>query len=144
MAGREERPGTVERTSSPRCRPACEHARELESLKIRELREALVTAGYRHLTAQARALGLSRSTTWSILHANHKNGVSGAVIKRMLDQPELPSLVRAEILEYVDEKSAGTYRHSEPQLRRFAASLTRELRSRPLAHTPEDARDNNE
>jgi hypothetical protein len=123
-AGREERPGTVRRRSY-------ELARELQSIKIRELRDALVTAGYSHLTAQARALGLSRSTTWSILQANHKGtGISGSVIKRMLDQPGLPSLVRGKIFEYVDEKSAGMYGHKGPRLRRFATALTRELRSK--------------
>jgi hypothetical protein len=122
-AGREE-PDTARRRSY-------ELARELQSIKIRELRDALVTAGYSHLTAQARALGLSRSTTWSILQANHKGtGISGSVIKRMLDQPGLPSLVRAKIFEYVDEKSAGMYGHKGPRLRRFANALTRELRSR--------------
>jgi hypothetical protein len=99
----------------PADRSSYELARELQSLKIRELREALVTAGYSHLTAQARILGLSRSTTWSILRANHKGrGISGSVIKRMLDQPELPSSVRAKILEYVDEKSTGRYGHKKP------------------------------
>jgi hypothetical protein len=107
-----------------------ELARELQSAKIRELRDALVTAGCLHLTAQARALGLSRSTTWSILQANHKRiGVSAAVINRMLEQPGLPSSVRARILEYVDEKCAGTYGHKPSQLRRFAAALSRETTS---------------
>ena len=126
MAEREERPGTrlVQRSSY-------ELATDRQSIKIRELREALVTAGYRHVTAQARALGLSRSTAWSILQGHHKSiGVSGAVIKRMLDQPGLPSMVRAKILEYVDEKSAGMYGHRGPQLRRFSAALAREPRSR--------------
>ena len=111
----------------PARRTSYELARERQSIKIRELREALVMAGCRHLDAQACALGLSRSTTWSILQANHKRtGISARVIKRMLDQPGLPSSVRARILEYVDEKSAGTYGHKGTQLRRFAAALTRE------------------
>ena len=42
--------------------------------------EGLVT-----LSSQSSALGLSRSTTWAILQANHKgSGLSGAIIKRML------------------------------------------------------------
>ena len=122
-AGREEHPSTVKRNSY-------ELARKLEAIKIGELRDALVTAGYSHLTAQARALGLSRSTTWSILQANHKGtGISGSVIKRMLDQPGLPPLVRAKISEYVDEKSAGMYGHNGLRLRRFAAALTRHQRA---------------
>lgn len=38
----------------------------------------------------------------------------------MLGQRGLPSFIRAKILEYVDEKSAGTYGHGGPQFRRFA------------------------
>lgn len=105
--------------------------RELHSIKIRELRDALIAAGYLSLDAQAHALGLPRSTTWSVLQANHKKtGISAAIIKRMLDQPGLPSSVRAKILEYADEKSAGKFGHKGPQLRRFAAALTREPGSR--------------
>src|SRR5215831_11399832 len=107
----------------PARRTSHDLARELQSMKIRELRDALIATGYLHLDAQARALGLPRSTTWSILQGNHKRiGISAAVIKRMLDQPKLPSSVRAKILEYVDEKSAGTYGHKGAQLRRFAAA----------------------
>jgi hypothetical protein len=52
--------------------------------KISELRQRLVQAGYDSLGTQAVALGLSRSTTWALLQANHKSsGLSGAVIKRM-------------------------------------------------------------
>ena len=86
-------------------RTSYELARELQATKMREIRDALITAGYLHLDAQARALGLSRSTAWSILQANHKRtAITAAVIKRMLDQPGLPSSVRAKILEHVETK----------------------------------------
>ena len=45
-------------------------------------------------------------------------------INRMLAAPRLPALVRARILEYIDEKTAGLYGHSNTQLRRFAIRLT--------------------
>jgi hypothetical protein len=105
--------------------------RELQSVNIKEVRDALVTAGYRRLDKQARVLGLSRSTTWSVLQAKYKRtGLSAAVIKRILGQPHLPPLVRSSILKYVDEKSRGTYGHTKVQGRRFAAALERECQQR--------------
>jgi hypothetical protein len=98
--------------------------RELHAAKIRALGEALVMAGYRYLDGQATVLGLSRSTTWTIMRAKHKTtGLSAALIKRMLAQPRLPPTVRAKISEYVDEKSAGMYGHNPQQVRRFVACL---------------------
>src|SRR5690242_21959125 len=95
-----------------------------QSEKIRELREALVTAGHLRLDQQASVLGLSRSTTWSILQAKHKtSGLSGSVIKQMMAQPDLPTPVRIKILEYVHEKRAGKYGHKPLQVRRFLAAL---------------------
>src|SRR5262249_11704985 len=38
-----------------------------QSAKIREIAEALVCAGFVKLDAQAKVLGLCRSTTWTIL-----------------------------------------------------------------------------
>src|SRR5262249_51903518 len=98
--------------------------RALQSARIKELGEALVSAGYIYLDEQAQVLGLSRSTTWTILRASHKNsGLSAAVINRMLAQPRLPTLVRMKILEYVKEKPVGPYGHNRLQVRRFAAQL---------------------
>ena len=93
-----------------------------QSCKIRELGGALITAGFRTLDEQARALGLSRSTAWAVLKANHKaSGLAAATISRMLSSPELPTHVRATILMYVEEKLAGLYGHNKKQLRLFAA-----------------------
>ena len=93
-----------------------------QSCKIKELGGALITAGFRTLDEQARALGLSRSTAWAVLKANHKaSGLAAATISRMLSSPELPTHVRATILTYVEEKLAGLYGHNKTQLRRFAA-----------------------
>jgi hypothetical protein len=53
-----------------------------QSSKIRKIGEALIAAGFRALDEQADALGLSRSTTWTILKGNHKNsGLSAATIR---------------------------------------------------------------
>jgi hypothetical protein len=68
--------------------------------KIKQLGEALIATGYLHLDEQAAALGLPRSTTWSILQARHKaSGLSASVICQMLAHPQLPYLVRRKILE---------------------------------------------
>ena len=96
-----------------------------QSAKLRELKEALGTAGIHTLDEQAKALGLNRSTTWTVLRGNHKNsGLSAAIISRILAAPQLPPLVRAKILEYVGEKTTGTYGHSAKLRRKFITSLS--------------------
>jgi len=93
--------------------------------KIRELGDALLTAGFLTLDEQAMALGLARSTTWTILKAHHKaSGLSASIINRMLAAPQLPPLARSKILEYVEEKAAGVYGGSRAQRCRFAARLS--------------------
>jgi predicted DNA-binding transcriptional regulator AlpA len=99
-------------------------AKARQSAKIKQLGEALVAAGYRRLDQQAKTLGLPRSTTWTILKANHKNsGLSAAIINRMLSAPELPAPVRLKIVEYIEEKSAGLYGDGEARARKFSDRL---------------------
>jgi hypothetical protein len=87
-----------------------------QSSKIREIAEALITAGFISLDAQAKALGLPRSTAWTILSAEHKaTGLSARIICRMLSSNRLPLLVRAKILEYAEERAAGIYGGTETQ-----------------------------
>src|SRR5437899_6522902 len=43
-----------------------------QGCKIKELGDALIAAGYVTLGQQAQALGLARSTAWTILRASHK------------------------------------------------------------------------
>lgn len=96
-----------------------------QSSKIKELGEALIASGFRTLDQQAKVLGLSRSTTWTLLKANHKSsGLSATIITRVLMAPQLPPPVRAKILEYVEEKAAGLYGHNSTQRRRFIAHLS--------------------
>ncbi len=99
--------------------------RALHSTNTRELAHG---AGFLHLDDdQARVLGPSRSTTWTIIQAQHKcSGLSASVIRRMLSQPGLPTLVRPQIDEYVDEKSAGMYGHRHEQVRRFVSAVSRQ------------------
>src|SRR3982074_1888353 len=92
-----------------------------QSCKIRELGDALITAGFLTLDEQARALGLSRSTAWAVLKANHKaSGLAAGTINQMLSSPALPTPARVTILTYVDEKPAST-----ATTKRYCADLQR-------------------
>src|SRR3954465_3672886 len=92
--------------------------------KLGELRQVLVQAGYLSLNQQSIALGLSRSTTWVILRANHKNsGLSGSVIKRMLRSRQFPPEARQWLEEYVAERLAGAYGHNKIRLDLFRAQV---------------------
>ena len=102
----------------------CASMKARQCAKIAELRQVLLRAGYQSLDKQASALGLSRSTTWAVLQANHKSsGLSGSVIKRMLRSRDLPPAARQWIEEYVAEKLAGTYGHGRKRLRVFRAQV---------------------
>jgi hypothetical protein len=99
--------------------------KDRQSSKIKELSDALVSAGFVSLDEQANALGLSRSTTWTILKARHKNyGLSGALINRILQRPGLHRSVRAKLIEYIQEKASGFYGHNKIQLSRFRERLS--------------------
>lgn len=98
--------------------------KERQTSKIKELADTLLAAGFASLDEQASALGLSRSTTWTILRAKHKNyGLSAALIGRVLSKADLNPRVRAKFIEYAREKAAGKYGHNNSQLRRFAQHL---------------------
>lgn len=73
--------------------------------RIRELKQVLVDAGVVAVEEQGEALGLKRSTTWTVLRANYKSsGLSASIINRILEAPKLPPPVRDKILEYFEEK----------------------------------------
>jgi hypothetical protein len=111
------------------CDATATKIKDRQSCRIRELRNTLVAAGFGALDEQAKVLGLCRSTTWSILKSNHKgSGLSATIVNRIWRAPQLPSITRAKILQYVREKSAGIYGHSEAQQRRFVAQLSAEVR----------------
>jgi hypothetical protein len=103
------------------------HCRDMQSrqcTKIAEIGDALYAAGFTTLDEQAAALGINRSTTWTILRATHKgSGLSASIVDRMLASPELPPTVRTRIFEYTVEKRAGMYGHSKRQIRKFMEQL---------------------
>jgi hypothetical protein len=96
-----------------------------QSAKIRKLGEALVAAGFLTLADQAKALGLPRSTTWTILKGNHKgSGLSASIINRILGARQLPPVVREKVVEYIEDKAAGYYGHSRLLRRKFVTRLS--------------------
>ena len=105
---------------------ALREAKARQSSKIRCLSETLIAAGFLTLDAQAKVLGLARSTAWTIFRSTHKgSGLSAATINRMLRSPGLPLAVRAKLIEYVEEKASGAYGHSKTHLRKFCAQIAK-------------------
>ena len=116
--------GHSEVSFEPAARSKIAESKARQAIRIRELASAL--AGLVTLGEQARALGLSRSSAWTVLKANHKaSGLAAGTINQMLSSPALPPRARATILTYIEEKFAGLYGHNKMQLRRFAAGLNR-------------------
>src|SRR6516165_6015396 len=81
--------------------------KEKQALKLAEIREALVAAGYDTTAKQAAVLGLGRSTAWALLNRDKRAGPSAKVIKRILSSPQVPNRVRLKVEQYVKEKSHG-------------------------------------
>src|SRR6185503_15933967 len=105
---------------------ALKKAQAKQASRIIELRQALIDAGYRTLDRQAMALGLCRSTTWTVLRGNYKGpGLRAALVARMWGSPKLPPTARTVLANYVTEKSQGAYGHKEDQRERFIDQLRR-------------------
>jgi hypothetical protein len=114
-------------------------ARQAE--KIREIGERLANIGYMTLREQALALGLSPSTTWTIIKGRHKaSGLSARVINQMLKSPNLPRSVHEKIIEYAHERTAGLHGHNQAQCRRFEARLAIKLEPPESLQLKADAR----
>ena len=115
-------PKRTESTQTRPARPVIAEMKARQSAKIRELGQVLIDVGLRSLDDQANALGLPRSTAWTILKTCHKSyGLSAAVIERMLRSSKLPPRARAILVEYVEEKSFGLYGGSRKQQQRIRA-----------------------
>ena len=94
-------------------------AKEKQALKLAEIREALVAAGYDSTTKQAAILGLSRSTACALLNRDKRAGPSTKVIKRILSSPQVPKRARRKIEQYIEQKARGLYGHCESATRSF-------------------------
>ena len=104
---------------------APDRARVRQRLKIEEIGTTLAECGFVALDEQAYVLGLSRSTTWTILRVMHKNsGLSAMTINRMLDTGRLPPRVRLKLLEYIAEKMSGAYGGQKHRLSLTLADLS--------------------
>ena len=90
-----------------------------QASKLAEIREALVAAGFDTAAKQSIALGVSRPTAWALLNRDKRAGPSSMVVKRILSSPNLPPAARRRIEEYVEEKIAGLYGHTEYRRRWF-------------------------
>jgi hypothetical protein len=115
-----------------------------QAAKIAELANAIEQAGLLRLDEQAKALGLERSTAWTILQGNHKaSGISAKIINRMLTSIHLPQNVRAVLIEYIEEKAAGIYGHGNKECKKFVEKLSGLPFKRKLAltapQTPQEA-----
>ena len=97
--------------------------KEKQALKLAEIREALVTAGYNTTAKQAAVLGVGRSTAWWLLNRDKRAGPSAKVIKRILLSPQVPKKVRLKVEQYVKEKIHGLYGHSEQRTQWFGAQF---------------------
>jgi len=88
---------------------------------VQHIADALVEAGYISLDQQARALGIHRSTTWTIMRTKHKLGYLNAkTTERMLANPKLPPCIRDVLYRYATEKSRQE-RCSKDQVTQAAA-----------------------
>jgi len=90
-----------------------------QASKLKEIRKALISAGYDTTAMQAAALGVGRSTAYALLNLDKRAGPSAIIIKRILSSSALPPRARQKIKEYVEEKVYGRYGHSERRMRVF-------------------------
>jgi hypothetical protein len=82
------------------------HAGYKYPTKIQNIADALIAEGYLSLDAQAKALGVCRSTAWTIVKTKHKlDRLSFKTTNSMLANPELPRSVRLVICQYLSERS---------------------------------------
>jgi hypothetical protein len=73
------------------------------------IREALIACGYTKLDQQAKALGINRSTAWTIIKSKHKCGrLNNKTTQRILANPNTPPPVRVVVLQYLTERSGGS------------------------------------
>jgi hypothetical protein len=71
------------------------HSRRTHSIELRHISEALMLSGHTSLDEQAKALGVHRSTAWTIVKNKHKLGrLSAKTVDRILSNPQTPPTVR--------------------------------------------------
>ena len=104
------------RTSLKRTGERDERAADLthQTVRVRKniidgIAQALRSCGYKSLDQQAKALGLNRATTWTIIKNKHKVGrLSKKTIGRILTHPETPPAIRVVVNDYLAVRLAKT------------------------------------
>jgi hypothetical protein len=99
-------PREVLKNGGRKSAPPDAHTRLARTITLLDIANAVIVEGYYSLDKQANALGIKRSTAWTIMKNKHKLGrLSEKTTSRMLAQPGLAPSVRAVILQYVMERS---------------------------------------
>ena len=106
------------RTSLKRTGERDERAADLthQTVRVRKniidgIAQALRSCGYKSLDQQAKALGLNRATTWTIIKNKHKVGrLSQKTTGRILTHPETPRAIRAVVNDYLAVRMATVSR----------------------------------
>ena len=111
-------------------------AKARQAAKIAEVRTALIVTGYRTIAEQAFALGINRSTAWALLNHADKAGPSAIVLKRILSSRNLPQEVRLKVEEYIFEKIAGLYGHTDVRRRWFCDQIENFRRATQQTNNP--------
>src|SRR5262245_37662149 len=105
-----DRIGRLRSDRRPTLSMRLETVRDLERIKSRRkipiqcIADALIEAGYTSLDEQSKALGLHRSTTWTIVKTKHKLGrLNTTTAQPILANPDTPPSVRAIIHQALAE-----------------------------------------
>jgi len=86
---------------------AAVHDLNARQTKFQNIVQALIASGYVSLDEQAEALGLCRSTAWTIMKNKHKLArLSSKTIDRIITNPRTPQLVLTAVHEYLGSKSS--------------------------------------
>jgi urease accessory protein UreF len=79
-------------------------SKQRHAVPMQAIAAALIAAGHTRLDSQAKALGLHRATTWTIVKNKHKLGrLNRQTAQRILANPDTPPSVRAIIQQALAE-----------------------------------------
>ena len=103
-------------------------AKKRQTSKLAEIRKALIASGHDTVHKQAFALGVIRSTAWTLLNGDKRVGPSAKLTRRILASPHLPRSVRHKLKEYIEAKIRGVFGHGEQSRKRWARNFEAYLR----------------
>ena len=112
----EETPNASDRAKTLTARLEAIRSEELicrgRKIPIRLIADALINDGYVSLDEQARALGLNRSTAWTIMKTKHKLGMlNNKTVRTILANRGTPSSVRVIIHTMLDAQFLSEQEH---------------------------------